>query len=523
MRTFNTNTLHFYQKTIKFIQLFSLLLVLLIILLVWSASALAQTELSGMRIGQTADKTRVVFDLKQMDKYNVSQLNNPSRLVVDFYKTQNKLSFRNKHITDPRLFKIRVSDSAVRTRIVLDLHQHSSFNAFTLGKDKAGHQRLVVDLGDSVATQTVAKAKTSNQAEKAAKPASNAVATVKHAEPTSGIKVPVEKSVSPLVKMNKPQVQQAAKKSQAHQATQALLNKESEVFSQPQMLTIAIDAGHGGKDVGAVGHNGVQEKVATLNIAKELKRLIDQQPGMRAVLTRDRDVFIPLEKRVEIAKSHNADLFISVHADAFHDHSVRGGSVYVLSRGGASSVMARLLAKSENASLQEVQLKGRDDDVAFALSDLTREANIRASHKLASTVLNEMQKKVKMHKHSVQSAKFAVLKSIDMPSLLIETAFISNPQEARNLMNKTFHTKMASAITSGLARFVADNAQKPRWGESLYVHYKVQRGDTLSQIAQNHQISTQQLKEINNIKNANELFVGKKVKIPLSEEVVAGL
>ncbi len=506
---------------------------LFLIISVWGTSASAKTELSGMRIGQAADKTRVVFDLKQMDKYKVSQLSNPSRLVVDFYKTANKLSFKNKHITDKRLFKIRVSDSATRIRVVLDLHQHSTYKAFTLAKNRAGKQRLVVDLGDSVSKKIVKKqsskiaavkspqkSSTKPSAKSAVKASQKVIANVKKPAVKTGIKAPVEKSISPLVKMAKVRPQD---KTTTHPATQNLLNRESSVFSQPKMLVIAIDAGHGGKDVGAIGHNDVQEKVATLNMAKELKRLIDLQPGMRAVLTRDKDVFIPLGERIKIAKSQDADMFISIHADAFHDHSVRGGSVYILSRGGASSVMAKLLAKSENASLQDVQLKGRDDDVAFALSDLTREANIRASRKLAHTVLNEMQKKVKMHKHSVQSAKFAVLKSIDMPSLLIETAFISNPHEARNLMSKTFQTKMASAISSGLTKFVEKNAQKPRWGESLYVHYKVQSGDTLSQIAANYQVSTQSLKKINKIKNANELYVGKKIRIPLSEKIVAGL
>ena len=502
---------------------------LFLIVSVWGTSATAKTELSGMRIGQTADKTRVVFDIKQMDKYKVSQLSNPSRLVVDFYKADNKLSFQNKHITDKRLFKIRVSDSTNRIRVVLDLHQHSTYKAFTLGKDKKGMQRLVVDLGDSVSNKavekqapqiTTVKSKVTSSSKASIKPSVAVVAEVEKPVVKTGIKVPAEKSISPLVKMTK--VLPKHEKN-THLATQNLLNRESSIFSQPKMLVIAIDAGHGGKDVGAIGHNNVQEKVATLNMAKELKRLIDLQPGMRAVLTRDKDVFIPLGERVKIAKKQDADMFISIHADAFHDHSVRGGSVYILSKGGASSVMARLLAKSENASLQDIQLKGRDDDVAFALSDLTREANIRASRKLAHTVLNEMQKKVKMHKHSVQSAKFAVLKSIDMPSLLIETAFISNPHEARNLMSKTFQTKMASAITSGLTKFVDKNAQKPRWGESLYVHYKVQKGDTLSQIAANYQVSTQVLKKINNIKNANELYVGKKVKIPLSDKIVAGL
>ncbi len=499
---------------------------LFLMLSVWVSSAIANTELSGMRIGQTAEKTRVVFDLKQMDKYKVSQLSNPSRLVVDFYQTANKLSFKNKHITDKHLFKIRVSDSAKRTRVVLDLHKHSTYKVFTLSKGKDAKARLVVDLGDSVSNQ-VAKTQVSKKqstqittVKSSVKPAVKVVAKVESPVVKTGVKVPVEKDVSPLVKMAKVAPEH---KTKTHQATQALLNTESSVFSQPKTLVIAIDAGHGGKDVGAIGHNKVQEKIATLKMAKELKRLIDLQPGMRAILTRDKDVFIPLHERVKIAKSQDADMFISIHADAFHDHSVRGGSVYVLSRGGASSVMAKLLAKSENASLQDVKLKGRDEDVAFALSDLTREANIRASRKLAHTVLNEMQKKVKMHKHSVQSAKFAVLKSIDMPSLLIETAFISNAHEARNLMSKTFQTKMASAITGGLAKFVEKNAQKPRWGESLYVHYKVQKGDTLSQIAENYQVSTKSLKQINNIKNANELYVGKKVKIPLSEKVVAAL
>ncbi|MEA3404418.1 MAG: N-acetylmuramoyl-L-alanine amidase, partial [Pseudomonadota bacterium] len=265
------------------------------------------------------------------------------------------------------------------------------------------------------------------------------------------------------------------------------------------------------------------EKEATLQMSRELKRLIDQQPGMKAVLTRDKDVFIPLHKRVSIAKKHHADIFISVHADAFHDRSVRGGSVYVLSNGGASSVMARLLAKSENASLQDIKLKNHDNDVAFALSDMSRDANIRASKKLAKDVLKEMQKTVKMHKHRVQSANFAVLKSIDMPSMLVETAFISNPKEAKKLINKRFQTKMASSIVRGLQRFVDRNGQKPRWGETLYVQYKVQSGDTLSQIAKNYRVSTQVLKKLNGIKNANQLYVGKKIRIPLTEQVVAGL
>jgi len=502
------NGMSFLNTNPKYISI-----IVLLMLLMWVSTAIAKPELTNMRIGQKSDKTRVVFDLKGLNQYKVSQLSNPSRLVVDFYKTGNQLGFKNKHITDSRLFKVRVSDSAKRVRVVLDLHKHGEHNVFTLAKNKAGHERLVVDLKD---------------VKSAAKPAHKASKSIVKKTPVPKKVIKKQKTEKTVLAKSNVQNVKVAKNAviapvKTHPATNSLLDKESSIFSQSKNLIVAIDAGHGGKDVGAIGHNNVYEKVATLNMAKELKRLIDRQPGMQAILTRDKDVFIPLKKRVEIAKKQNADIFISIHADAFHDHSVRGGSVYVLSQGGASSVMARLLAKSENASLQDVQLKGREEDVAFALSDLTREANIRSSRKLASTVLGEMQKKVKMHKHSVQSAGFAVLKSIDMPSLLIETAFISNPHEARNLMNKKFQTKMASAIVNGLTKFVENNAQKPRWGESLYVHYKVQPGDTLSEIAENYQVTTKALKKLNNIKNANELYVGKKVKIPLSEKIVATL
>ncbi len=484
-----TNTMGFAPKFTLMVALF--------LLFTWSAHAVAKPELSNMRIGQKSDKTRVVFDLKGLNDYKVSQLSNPSRLVIDFYKTKNGLSFNKKFVTDSRLFKVRVSQNKKRVRVVLDLHKHGEHNAFTLPKNKAGFERLVVDLQERKKKASATKVSKIKKAPSKSSKMKPMLASTERATPKGGLKI--------------------------NEATRSLLNKESAVFSKPKMLVVAIDAGHGGKDRGATGANNTHEKHVTLAMAKELKRLIDRQPGMRAVLTRDKDVFISLKDRIKIAKKKDADIFISIHADAFHDHSVRGGSVYVLSQGGASSVMARLLAKSENASLQNVKLHGREEDVAFALSDLAREANIRSSRKLAKTVLGEMQKKVKMHKHSVQSAGFAVLKSIDMPSLLIETAFISNPHEARNLVSKKFQRKMASAIVSGLNKFVENNAQKPRWGETLYVHYKVQRGDTLSQIAANYQVSTKVLKKLNNIKNANELYVGKKVKIPLSEKIIAAL
>ncbi|WP_319381656.1 N-acetylmuramoyl-L-alanine amidase [Thiomicrorhabdus sp.] len=284
-------------------------------------------------------------------------------------------------------------------------------------------------------------------------------------------------------------------------------------------FVVAIDAGHGGKDSGAVGANGLHEKQVTLQMAKTLQSELNRYPGIKAILTRDRDVFIPLHERVKIAKQNRADIFVSIHADSFHDRSVQGGSVYILSRGGASSVMARVLAKSENAFLQDVSLKGRDDDVAYALSDLSREANVRASRALATTVLEEMGKKVHMHKASVQSANFAVLKSIDMPSLLIETAFISNPEEAKKLANQNFQIKMASSIAGGLNRFVQTRVRKPSWGETLFVHYRVKEGDTLSSIAANHNLSVKKLREANRSINPRRLYVGTRLLIPLEQQL----
>jgi N-acetylmuramoyl-L-alanine amidase len=539
-------------------------------------------ELSNVRIGQTAEKTRIEFQLDQAKHYTITSLSNPERLVIDFYQVSNKLSFNDKAIDDTRIQKIRVNDSPNRTRIILDLHHAANHQAHAwighaqVNNSNSGRkgQRLVVDLtsaphviatkaavaktviakvetetvkpaplaktqpvkaekakaetAETVETSKVVKAKTAEVATTmatntgAVEPSKQAVAAVSLVATKKAMnpeKSRVETSSSPV---NVAHARMVNKEDKSPLATQIILQQDSATLNRPAELVVAIDAGHGGKDVGAIGHGNVYEKNVTLQMAKELKAVIDRQPGMRAVLTRDKDIYIGLADRVKIAKQKKADLFISVHADAFHDKSVTGGSVYVLSRGSASSVMASLLAKSENASLQDVKLGGMDHDVAFALSDLSREANVRESRNLGNIVLKEMQKTVKLHKPSLQSAGFAVLKSIDMPSLLIETAFISNPDEARKLVDKTFQRNMAQAIGNGLAQYAQQTMPKhldqPSVNQPMYVRYKVQKGDTLSSIASSYKVSMQTLKEVNNIKNANELFFGKTVKIPVSSK-----
>lgn len=503
-----------------------------------SSSAWAKAELQKMRLGQTADKTRVVFDIKQNHEYKIFTLKNPARIVVDFYKADNSLTFSKMKFLDARLKQVRVKNQPHknRVRVVLDLRKDFDYHHFALAKNKNGAERVVIDLVNELAKspKQIVKKSSDSAAKKGV-----SKQTAAKPKPTKTVKVAKAeaKSAKPTqTTVKKPEAAKLARASQTSGAakpkqdiadnaeTQKIMDKSSDVFTpEHKELVVAIDAGHGGKDTGAIGHNRVYEKVVVLQLAKKLKKYIDAQPGMRAVLTRDRDVFIPLHKRVRIAHEKDADIFLSLHADAFPNPKARGGSVYILSTTGASSVMARILAKSENASLQDVKLKGRESDVAFVLSDLTREANIRASRKLGKAVLGEMARSVKLHKKHVQSADFAVLKSIDMPSLLIETAFISNPTEAKKLRSDRFQTQMAKSIVRGLDKFFKNNASQPRWGEKLYVHYRVQKGDTLSEIAANYNVSTYELKKLNRIKQADRLYVGKKLRIPVSDKVIAKL
>lgn len=507
-------------------------------------TAQAQAELMGMRIGQHADKTRVVFEIKRNLGFKISSLSNPPRIVVDFYKAKNHISFKRKSLKDRFIHRLRVKDQtqtpAKRTRVVLDLHHSEKYHYFSLGKNARGNERVVIDIfpKESYKPKKQKKSSQSVWAKRVKRPSkptksalkvavkSQTVQTKKSKVETRAQKIASNKTVSKssskvVLASRHPKHQVSSFDSE----TQKLLKRFTQVpLKDKKTLVVAIDPGHGGKDTGAIGATGLYEKNITLALAKKLKRYIDAQPGMRAVLTRNSDIFIPLHKRVEIAHRKDADIFISIHADSYPSKKVRGGSVYVLSTKGASSVMARLLAKSENASLKGLTLLSeKDQDVAFALSDLAREANIRASRKLAQKVLFEMQKTVVVHKHQVQSADFAVLKSIDMPSLLIEAAFISNPHEEKNLVNAHFQSKMAKSIVRGLKRFVKQRAVQPSWGETMFVHYRVQKGDTLSEIAAKYKLPVRELKRINHLHNANQIYVGKKLRIPITAKLVAGL
>jgi len=235
--------------------------------------------------------------------------------------------------------------------------------------------------------------------------------------------------------------------------------KGTEKLELKRMITIVLDPGHGGEDPGAIGASGVREKDVVLAIAKRLKAKIEQQPNMRVVLTRTSDYFVPLHMRVQKARQVEADLFISIHADAVVERRARGSSVFVLSEKGASSTAARWLARKENAAdlIGGVNIKSHNRQLAGILLDLTTTAQINDSMKLGSAVLGEIGGINRLHKGSVEQAGFAVLKAPDIPSILVETAFISNPEEEAKLSDEAYQDRLADAILNGAKKYFAKN------------------------------------------------------------------
>ncbi len=287
-------------------------------------------------------------------------------------------------------------------------------------------------------------------------------------------------------------------------------------------LVIAIDAGHGGHDPGARGARGSWEKHITLAMARELARQINAEPGLRAVMIRDSDVFIPLERRYQLAREAQADLFISIHADAFHRPTASGSSVFVLSQRGASSEAARWLADQENSAdlVGGVSLDDRDDTLAAVLLDLSQSATMRASEDAATHVLAALKSVGKTHKHDVERANFVVLRSPDVPSMLVETAFISNPEEEARLNDPDYRRRMSTAIVGGIRTFFAAapppgtwyaaNAERIPRGNREHV---VGRGETLSLIAARHGIPLARLRSANNLRG-DMVRIGQRLVIP---------
>ncbi|MGB5323917.1 MAG: N-acetylmuramoyl-L-alanine amidase [Pseudomonadales bacterium] len=306
-------------------------------------------------------------------------------------------------------------------------------------------------------------------------------------------------------------------------------------------LVIAIDAGHGGEDPGALGPRRVREKNVVLQIAREMQRKLDAIPGYRAVLVRDGDYYVGLRKRRDLARQYQADLFLSIHADAFKDRKVSGASVYTLSQSGASSASARFLADSENKAdrIGGVDLSDKDDMLASVLLDLSMTATLDASARVGREILGQLGHVSKLHKPGVEHAGFAVLKSPDIPSVLVETGFISNPGEAQRLSTAKHQQQVASAIVKGVQDYFAEHASEgtlvywqkhqpqgvqaalaqaePQRNQVVagkpHKSYKVRPGDTLSEVAQQNRISLAELRRYNQLSN-DKIRVGQVIRIP---------
>jgi len=299
------------------------------------------------------------------------------------------------------------------------------------------------------------------------------------------------------------------------------VKRASESYRPGRDIVIAVDAGHGGHDPGAVGKGRTREKDVALQISRELAKRIDAEPGMKAVLVRNSDVYIDHRKRTAIARRHKADLFVSIHADAVDDRRASGASVYALSLKGASDEAARQLARRENASVGGVSLNDKDDVLASVLLDLSQSASLSASLDVGNSVAREMGKVAKMHRKTVQQAGLLVLKSPDLPSILVETAFISNPSEERRLRDRNYQGKLANSILAGIRGYFYTNpppdtqiAMDMRRQPAKRVRHVVARGDTVSEIAERYNVSTADIRRANKLSN-DRIRIGQTLSIPV--------
>ncbi|MCB1858913.1 MAG: N-acetylmuramoyl-L-alanine amidase [Gammaproteobacteria bacterium] len=410
--------------------------------------------IENLRIWSAPDHIRLVFDTTAPVSHSLFSLKNPSRLVIDIENVTFDGNLPRLGVDNPVIERLR---SATRDkkdlRVVLDLKAEVKPKSFVLKPNRQYGHRLVVDLEDIAFSDT---------------------GETDTPQPVKSV---------------------------------AEGNRD---------IVIAVDAGHGGEDPGAKGRGGTYEKTVVLEIARRLERLIKQEKGMQPVMIRDGDYYLGLRKRMGLARSHRADLFVSIHADAFRNSRARGSSVYTLSQRGASSEAARWLAERENSSdlVGGVKLEDKTDLVATVLLDLSQTATRQASHEVADQVLKRLSTLGKTHKSSVQQAAFMVLKSPDVPSILVETAFISNPGEERRLKDPRHQQKIAEAIMAGIrAYFSSHPLPGTLLAKTAPRKHVIARGDTLGGIAQQYQVSLSSLRSANKLSN-DRILVGQVLHIP---------
>jgi N-acetylmuramoyl-L-alanine amidase len=445
-----------------------------------SGTAHAANIVTAARVWPAQDYTRITLEANSPITYKMSAIKNPDRIVVDIDNIELNAvvkSLADKILSsDPYIKQVRAGKFKPGVvRLVVDLKTEVKPNAFTLPPAGDYKHRLVLDIypvkdplmamlaqrENQSTTVVESNQEAQSQSSGASNEGSTNPALIVEPLPPQQAEEPVTstETVKPI-EITKPAITIEPKSDEANQETGKKNSfNNSDIDKDLREIVIAIDAGHGGEDPGARGANGSHEKHITLAIAKKLKEKIDNEPGMRAVLTRDGDYFIPLHGRVVKARKLQADLFVSIHADAFTNPAARGSSVFALSERGATSAGARYLAKKENESdlIGGVSLDDKDPVLARTLLDLSQTATINDSLKLGKAVLSQIGDINKLHKNHVEQAGFAVLKSPDIPSILVETAFISNPEEERRLNDDAYQDKLVMSILTGIKKYFATN------------------------------------------------------------------
>lgn len=469
------------------------------------AQAAQSATVNGVRVWRAPDHTRIVLDLDAPVQHSLTFANNPDRIILDVPASKLNAALNTLPLADTPVLAVRsYVQNKTDLRLVLDLKTKIAPNSFLLKAHGGMHDRLVIDLYDEPATPN------------------NATAAVAE-KPTT---VPVNKN--PVTTNPPPTTKPVAAAPATTTATTAPADLQGK-----RTIVVAVDAGHGGEDPGAMGPNRIREKEITLAIARELVAAINAQPGFSGKLTRTGDYFIPLKKRRDIARTMKADLFVSIHADAFHKASARGASVFALSRNGATSETARFLAERENESdliggVGNISLDDKDQVLAGVLVDLSMTATLNSSLQVGHHVLNSMGGIAHLHKHHVEQAGFVVLKSPDVPSILVETGFISNPDESRKLATPTYRKQMAGSVFKGIRQYFYQHppagtyiaAQLQSGGiKDFERQHTVVAGDSLSAIAARYGVSNQQLMQHNKMNNS-VVKLGQVLKIPAGSNAV---
>lgn len=424
----------------------------IILFSVFTTSVYAANKIEGIRVWPAPESTRVVFDLSAKPQFKYFSLSKPQRLVIDFANSHSSVELSNLLKDDKRIQKIRTSGTKKdgSTRIVLELADNYQLSIFPLAPAGTYGDRLVIDLYDKKSNKNVVK---------------------------------------------------------------------KEVVASKRDIVVAIVAGHGGEDPGSIGARGTYEKRITLSIAKKLKKLIDNRSGLKAVMIRTGDYYVNHNRKIELARKNKADLLISIHADAFTSTQPHGASVLVQSTRRANSEFTRWIANRQKESellggAGETIRKTKDKNLAFTLADMKKEHTMGSSYTFAEHVIKELKKVTKLHKTKPEGLSLAVLKSSDIPSVLIETGFISNPQEEKNLTNSAHQQKLAKAIYTAVDSYFSNNPPDGSLYATTRLHqHKIRRGESLSLVAQRYKVSISSLKKKNNLKSS-VIKVGQILTIP---------